>query len=84
MRQMKNTPLNKLKHHVTGAVERGEKTAISAVVETPLQVIKSSVGSGMRKAAEKARKQLEKKVAMDPQLASQIEAVKLLLKKQGY
>ena len=35
---MKNIPLSKLKHHVTGAVERGERTAIQAVVKSPLQI----------------------------------------------
>ena len=28
-------PLDRLKHHVTGAIERGEKTAIEAVVNKP-------------------------------------------------
>lgn len=28
----KHTPLEKLKHHVSGAIKRGEKTAIEAVV----------------------------------------------------
>lgn len=31
----KSTPLDRLKHHVTGAIERGEKTAIVAVTHTP-------------------------------------------------
>lgn len=32
MSKPKNTPLERLKHHVTGAIERGEGTAIEAVV----------------------------------------------------
>lgn len=28
----KNTPLDRLKYHVSGAIERGEKTAIEAIV----------------------------------------------------
>jgi hypothetical protein len=31
----KHTPLERLKHHVTGAIERGESTAIEAVVSKP-------------------------------------------------
>lgn len=34
----KNTPLDKLKHHVTGAIERGEKEAVEAVVSKTKQV----------------------------------------------
>lgn len=32
---MTDTPLDRLKYHVTGAIERGEKTAITAMIHTP-------------------------------------------------
>lgn len=35
-----NKPLKRLKHHVTGAIERGEKQAIVAIVEESKDEIK--------------------------------------------
>jgi hypothetical protein len=41
---MKNTPLDRLKHHVSGAIERGEKTAIEGM--TQVHPFERTLGQG--------------------------------------
>ena len=74
----KHTPLERLKHHVTGAIERGEKTAIVGQPYQPLELGRAMLCVEACKDMENPMEEITNLRADKAELLSAIQALGVL------